>query len=498
MTISWNPLFLINSDDLLLILVCMGHSVKLKFLRTRNSFACCFCRFLANGWNYKSSVLMVVHIPGLPQLKSLKYKILTELGDGTSGIVYKAIYMETSKIVAVKKMKRKFNYWEECVNLREVKSLRKLNHPNIIKLLEVVQENNELFFIFEYMEHNLYEIMKDQRKSLREDEIRGLMAQLLQGLAHVHKHGYVHRDLKPENLLVTNNIIKIADFGLARELSSSPPFTDYVSTRWYRAPEVLLQSSSYTPAIGMQNLVHSTYVQQDADLPVNHALFVISEIDQLYKICCVLGAPDWRAFPQATNISRLVDISYSEVMPTDFSDIVPNASLEAIDLIKVTMQIPRAPVDALKLNLGPEPNLELNLWNFGAAADDCFLGLTLAVNPSAANLEKVKKSQDIEEDLMFCSSFQDHSQQSVLWSLFPSDHSFIPPSVPSSLSLSFSSVSHPSIGDSQSEGFARKPFQPNTLDHPLLATCSHFQRGGYHHRMWWMLAAVFLMNVFSL
>ncbi|XP_047972715.1 serine/threonine-protein kinase MHK-like isoform X2 [Salvia hispanica] len=311
-----------------------------------------------------------------------------------------------------------------------------------------------------FKEHNLYEIMKDQRKSLREDEIRGLMAQLLQGLAHVHKHGYVHRDLKPENLLVTNNIIKIADFGLARELSSSPPFTDYVSTRWYRAPEVLLQSSSYTPAIDMWAVGAIL-----SELFTLHPIFPgESEIDQLYKICCVLGAPDWRAFPQATNISRLVDISYSEVMPTDFSDIVPNASLEARDLIKklcswdplrrptadqclehpffhVSMRIPRAPVDALKLNLGPEPNLELNLWNFGAAADDCFLGLTLAVNPSAANLEKVKKSHDIEEDLMICSSFQDHSQQSVLWSLFPSDHSFIPPSVPSSLSSSFSFTS---------------------------------------------------------
>lgn len=182
-----------------------------------------------------------------------RYKILAELGDGTCGSVYKAIHMETSEIVAVKKMKRKFYHWEECVNLREVKSLRKLNHPNIIKLLEIVRENNELFFIFEYMEHNLYEIMKDRREPFREDEIRDLMYQVLQGLAHVHKHGYFHRDLKPENLLVTNNIIKIADFGMARELSSTPPFTDYVSTRWYRAPEVLLQSSSYTPAIGMQN-----------------------------------------------------------------------------------------------------------------------------------------------------------------------------------------------------------------------------------------------------
>jgi protein kinase len=104
------------------------------------------------------------------------------------------------------------------------------------------------------------------------------MVQILQGLAYMHNNGYFHRDLKPgnmacqyyigfmlslfmlkiigvfsvflENLLVTNGIVKIADFGLAREVSSSPPYTDYVSTRWYRAPEVLLQSSAYTPAIG--------------------------------------------------------------------------------------------------------------------------------------------------------------------------------------------------------------------------------------------------------
>lgn len=178
-----------------------------------------------------------------------KYKILKELGDGTCGTVYKAINMRTSEIVAVKKMKRKFYDWVECINLREVKSLCKLNHPNIIKLKEIVRENNELFFIFEYMEHNLYQTMKEWQRPLSEEEIRGLLSQLLQGLAHIHRNGYFHRDLKPENLLVTNDIMKIADFGLAREVSSMPPFTDYVSTRWYRAPEVLLQSSSYTPAI---------------------------------------------------------------------------------------------------------------------------------------------------------------------------------------------------------------------------------------------------------
>ena len=71
------------------------------------------------------------------------------------------------------------------------------------------------------------------------------MFQILQGLAYMHKQGYFHRDMKPENLLCTSDLVKIADFGLAREIRSRPPFTDYVSTRWYRAPEVLLRSPYY-------------------------------------------------------------------------------------------------------------------------------------------------------------------------------------------------------------------------------------------------------------
>ncbi|XP_011089053.1 serine/threonine-protein kinase MHK-like isoform X2 [Sesamum indicum] len=429
-----------------------------------------------------------------------RYKILDELGDGTCGSVYKAVNVETSEIVAVKKMKRKFYYWEECVNLREVKSLRRLNHPNIIKLLEIVRQNNELFFIFEYMEHNLYQIMKDRKQSFSEEEIRALMSQVLQGLAHVHKHGYFHRDLKPENLLVTNNIIKIGDFGLARELSSTPPFTDYVSTRWYRAPEVLLQSSSYTPAIDMWAL-GAILAELFTFCPIFPGE---SEIDQLYKICCVLGAPDWNTFPEATNISRLLNITCSDIMPADLSDIIPNASMEAIDLIKqlcswdplkrptaeqclqhpffhVATWVPRSPGDALQLTLGSEPNLELNLWDFGTSTDDCFLGLTLAVNPSAPNLgrDMAHKNQGAKEDLMICPGLIDHSSQSVFWSLFPSNHHVITTSVEPSLSLSFSSAPNPSIGGPQAAGFAMATFQSNILERPLLATSAPFTQGHY-------------------
>ena len=84
-------------------------------------------------------------------------------------------------------MKKKFYTWEECVQLREVKSLKKLNHPNIVKLKEVIRENEELFFVFEYMEGNLYELMKSRDRLFPEAHIRNIMFQLMQGMAFMHK-----------------------------------------------------------------------------------------------------------------------------------------------------------------------------------------------------------------------------------------------------------------------------------------------------------------------
>ncbi|KAH7664156.1 [RNA-polymerase]-subunit kinase protein [Dioscorea alata] len=229
-----------------------------------------------------------------------KYRLIKEIGDGTCGIVYKALDLQTNDVVAIKKMKRKYFFWEDCMNLREVKALRRLDHCNIVKLKEIVRENNELFIIFEYMECNLYEVMRERVTAFSEEEIRNLMSQMLQGLSYMHKNGFFHRDLKPENLLVTNGIIKIADFGLVRETMSKPPYTDYVSTRWYRAPEVLLQSSSYTSAIDMWAVGAIL-----AELFTLSPLFPgESETDQLHKICAVLGTPDGSIWPEGMNFLR--------------------------------------------------------------------------------------------------------------------------------------------------------------------------------------------------
>lgn len=111
--------------------------------------------------------------------------------------------------------------------------------------------NDDLYFVFEYMEKNIYELMKERTTNMSIEEIKSIMWQTMQGLAYMHKHGFFHRDLKPENLLSKGDAVKIADFGLAREIRSRPPFTDYVSTRWYRAPEILLRSTNYNSPVDM-------------------------------------------------------------------------------------------------------------------------------------------------------------------------------------------------------------------------------------------------------
>ena len=178
-----------------------------------------------------------------------KYKMVGSLGDGTFGKVTKAVNKKTGEVVAIKAMKQKFYNWEECMNLREVKSLRKLNHDQIVKLKEVIRVNNDLYFVFEYVERNLYQMMKDNNNQVDIKDIKNSMYQTFQGLAYIHKNGFFHRDIKPENILMTGDKVKIADFGLAREIRSKPPYTDYVSTRWYRAPELLLRSTNYNSPV---------------------------------------------------------------------------------------------------------------------------------------------------------------------------------------------------------------------------------------------------------
>uniref|UniRef100_A0A3Q0QYI7 non-specific serine/threonine protein kinase n=1 Tax=Amphilophus citrinellus TaxID=61819 RepID=A0A3Q0QYI7_AMPCI len=265
-----------------------------------------------------------------------RYTTLKQLGDGTYGSVLMGRNNESGELVAIKRMKRKFYSWEECMNLREVKSLKKLNHANVVKLKEVIRENDHLYFVFEYMKENLYQLMKDrENKMFSENEIRNILFQVLSGLAFVHKHGFFHRDMKPENLLCMGpELVKIADFGLAREIRSKPPYTDYVSTRWYRAPEVLLKSSSYSSPIDLWAVGCIM-----AELYTLRPLFPgSSEVDEIFKVCQVLGTVKKTDWAEGHQLAAAMNFRFPQCVPTHLKTLIPNASNEAIALMKDLLQ----------------------------------------------------------------------------------------------------------------------------------------------------------------
>ncbi len=214
-------------------------------------------------------------------------------------------------------------------------SLKKLNHPNIIRLKEVIRENNELHFVFEFMELNVYEAMKGRAKHFSETTVRNMMFQIFQGLHFMHRHGFFHRDIKPENILIRDNIVKLADFGLAREVRSRPPYTDYVSTRWYRAPEILLRSRYYNSPIDV--FACGCIL---AELLTLRPLFPgASEAEQILKICAILGTPSSSHWPEGVRLASQVGIRLPAYPPVPLSRVVPGASPEALQLLQDTLAL---------------------------------------------------------------------------------------------------------------------------------------------------------------
>ena len=271
------------------------------------------------------------------------YEILNKLGGGSFAEVYKAIEKKTGEYVAIKILKKKYSNWEECLELRETKSLKKLQDSslnshqkgieNIIKLKEMIfiKETGTLNLIFEYMEKDLFILMKERTpKKLNENQIKSIIYQTLMGLSYMHKYGFFHRDLKPENLLVTGEIIKIADFGLAREIRSIPPYTEYVSTRYYRAPECILKSNNYNSPIDIWAL---GCIMAEMYLHPQPLFFGNNEKEVLYKICSILGTPNHDIWNEGISQANKMDIKFPKFEPQKLENIITNASKDAIDLI---------------------------------------------------------------------------------------------------------------------------------------------------------------------
>ena len=175
--------------------------------------------------------------------------MLNKIGSGSYGDVYKAYDTKKKVYRAVKKFKNNFKSVKQCMKEPEVKVMTKVKHQNIIPLKKVIYEDNKLYLVMELCNKNLTELMEERYQSGRgftENEIRAYMRDLISAVQCLHKNGFLHRDLKPENILVSQeNTLKLTDFGTIKCLKDKGPYTNYVSTRWYRPPECILEVDKY-------------------------------------------------------------------------------------------------------------------------------------------------------------------------------------------------------------------------------------------------------------
>ena len=185
-----------------------------------------------------------------------KYEVIGIVGEGAYGIVYKCKNKETDKFVAIKKFKETEDELVQKTMKRELKMLQQLKHENIVEFQESFTSKGNLFLVFEYCEKNLLEVLEESPDGLSPKLIKSFIYQMCKAIAYMHKNNMIHRDIKPENLLIDENLnLKLCDFGFARKVKLNKnnnninEMTDYVATRWYRSPELLLSGGIYGPDV---------------------------------------------------------------------------------------------------------------------------------------------------------------------------------------------------------------------------------------------------------
>lgn len=273
-----------------------------------------------------------------------KYQLLDILGQGAYGIVVAAKDRSTKEKgkshVAIKKIEKAFEHKIFTKRtIRELKILRLLNHENVIDIKSILlpksrEEFEDIYLVSELMETDLSSVIKSPQP-LTNDHIQFFLYQLLRGLKYIHSAQIIHRDLKPRNLLVNSNCdLKICDFGLSRALDCDEDkgkMTDYVATRWYRPPELLLETKDYGPAVDVWSVgcILAELLKRKPFLPGTDTKH------QLDLIFDMFGTPseediDIVPYPKLRKYLRSLPIK----KPRDLHIILPKADPEAIDLIK--------------------------------------------------------------------------------------------------------------------------------------------------------------------
>ncbi|KAK6934260.1 Protein kinase domain [Dillenia turbinata] len=262
---------------------------------------------VAAGWPPWLAAVAGEAIRGWVPRRADSFEKLDKIGQGTYSNVYRARDLDQGKIVALKKV-RFDNLEPESVRFmaREIHILRRLDHPNIIKLEGLVTSRMScsLYLVFEYMEHDLAGLASHPGLKFTEPQVKCYMQQLLRGLDHCHNRGVLHRDIKGSNLLIDNSgVLKIADFGLASfyDPHQSQPLTSRVVTLWYRPPELLLGATYYGTAVDLWS-TGCILAELYAGKPIMPGR---TEVEQLHKIFKLCGSPSeeyWRKskLPHAT------------------------------------------------------------------------------------------------------------------------------------------------------------------------------------------------------
>ncbi|XP_050444593.1 cyclin-dependent kinase-like 4 [Cataglyphis hispanica] len=233
-----------------------------------------------------------------------KYENIEIVGEGSYGLVMKCKHRETGQIVAIKKiLETEEDVQVRKMAIREIMMLKKLRHENLVSMIEVFRRRKRLYLVFEYLDHTVLDELEDAGGGLDWERSRQHIFQILRGLDFCHNHKIMHRDVKPENVLVSpNGVIKLCDFGFARYITGpNESCTDYVATRWYRAPELLLGDTRYGREIDVwaAGCIYAEMITGQPIFPGD------SEVDQLYRITKVFG-PLYGKQPTSGRISFLL------------------------------------------------------------------------------------------------------------------------------------------------------------------------------------------------
>eukprot|EP00761_Pharyngomonas_kirbyi_P013006 gb/GECH01013033.1/.p1 GENE.gb/GECH01013033.1/~~gb/GECH01013033.1/.p1 ORF type:complete len:353 (+),score=47.07 gb/GECH01013033.1/:1-1059(+) len=267
-----------------------------------------------------------------------RYVIEKTIGYGAYGIVVSAKDQITGRKVAIKKIPKLF---QDVVDgkriLREIKLLAHFKHDNVISIKDIMRPEdkesfNELYIVNDIMDIDLMHVIRS-KQPLSEQHIQYFIYQVIRGLKYIHSANVMHRDLKPSNLLVNSNCdLKICDFGLARGVGQRDHLlTEYVVTRWYRSPELLLMSHDYDESIDMWSVGCIL-----AELYNRKCLFPGQNyISQLKLIINVLGKPTSKDMETIQNPDAIKYVrGLPEKKPAIFEDLFPTASKEGIDFLK--------------------------------------------------------------------------------------------------------------------------------------------------------------------